>query len=136
MKLLLCKSCHDVVKFGDDWRKCKCGKCAGRYLSDGVRAEFYGTGAVVLGLDNTSLARAIRRADPEQCVRLDIGCAVLIGHESRCELALQAFRISEKADTVRRVDPNSVWPTRARAELLRKALSYPAAGEAAKKERV
>lgn len=59
MKLLLCKSCGDVVKFGiRDWRPCVCGNSAARYLSDGLHSEIKGENAVAIGLDNRDVTLA------------------------------------------------------------------------------
>jgi hypothetical protein len=65
MKLLLCLSCHDVVKFGQPmrWRSCHCGASSARYLSDGVSAQFSGEHARALGVDNTSVAQALKSLD-------------------------------------------------------------------------
>jgi len=59
MKLLLCPICEDVVKLGRGiWRRCRCGKSAGRYLDDGIHAELTGS-AIPIGFDSTTLARAL-----------------------------------------------------------------------------
>lgn len=60
MKLLFCKSCHDVIRLIQDReRLCKCGKVGGRYI-DEIRAEYWGgKKAIPLGFDNYSLASAI-----------------------------------------------------------------------------
>jgi hypothetical protein len=61
MKLLLCASCSDVVKFGPpmQWRHCVCGRSSARYLEDGHAAEIAGEDAHALGLDNHSVVRAV-----------------------------------------------------------------------------
>jgi hypothetical protein len=60
MKLLLCTSCEDVVKLGsDEWRECKCGASAGRYI-DRINAEIKGD-AIPIGFANGSLLAAIRK---------------------------------------------------------------------------
>jgi hypothetical protein len=62
MKLLLCLDCHDVLKFGTpmQWRACQCGHSSGRYLSDGVSAEFKGDNARAIGIDNRTIEQAVR----------------------------------------------------------------------------
>ena len=55
MKLLMCASCYDVVKFGKkDWRACECGKSEARYLEDGWHGEIRGN-AISIGLNNRDL---------------------------------------------------------------------------------
>lgn len=59
MKLVLCTKCFDVVKIVEKPRWCSCGTCSA-VLTDPENARVYGGGdAVVLGFDNTSLAKAI-----------------------------------------------------------------------------
>lgn len=61
MKLIFCKNCHDVVKLGS-WggpRFCQCGKSWGQYEPDGLQGVIGGE-AIALGLDNFTLAEAIR----------------------------------------------------------------------------
>lgn len=61
MKLLLCKKCQDVIRLMGHWRWCECGRCAGRYLADGRHAVYTGGPfAAPLGIDNSSLKRALR----------------------------------------------------------------------------
>ena len=60
MKLLLCKSCQDVVKLtSGNFRKCQCGLSSGRYLEDDYHAEVKGVDAVVICFLNTELLRAV-----------------------------------------------------------------------------
>lgn len=58
MKLLLCYLCQDVRKLSTRLEECECGECIGRYLSDGLHAEFRGPGEII-GFDNKSLANAL-----------------------------------------------------------------------------
>lgn len=60
MKLILCQ---DVFKLDYQERRCKCGRCKGRYLANGLNAEY--TEGIPLGFNNTSLAIAIRN-QPQQ----------------------------------------------------------------------
>ena len=46
MKLIVCTECWDVFKLDFEIRNCKCGKCSGRYLDDGVHSEYRGETAV------------------------------------------------------------------------------------------
>ena len=57
MKLLFCEECATVFNLARTPRTCDCGKCGGRYLPDGINAEYFGP-AVVFGIDNTSFLRA------------------------------------------------------------------------------
>ncbi len=59
MKLLLCKTCQDVLKLDPDGRYCACGQAWGRYLEDGLHAQISGT-AVPLGFVNSQLLHALR----------------------------------------------------------------------------
>jgi len=82
MKLLLCPHCEDVVKLGKKrMRKCRCGKCAGKYI-DKINAIIYGP-AIPIGFDNLSLMEAINNR-PED------------GLGSR----FTAFVIPKKCDTI------------------------------------
>lgn len=58
MKLMLCKSCYDVVRLKITPRKCSCGKCEGYYLNDGLNAIMTGP-FVPIGIDNNSLVSSI-----------------------------------------------------------------------------
>lgn len=58
MKLLLCKSCQDVIKLTYTSRTCECGKAGGRYLND-LDAEYFGSSAVPIGFANGSLVDAV-----------------------------------------------------------------------------
>lgn len=61
MKLLLCRSCTDVVRAEVvDWRSCRCGLSSIRYLEDGHHAEVKGVHAEVIGILNGSLVQALR----------------------------------------------------------------------------
>jgi len=59
MKLLLCPYCSDVRKLRRELTTCECGKSSGRYLKNGLKAEVWGDEALIIGLDNTQLARVI-----------------------------------------------------------------------------
>lgn len=57
MKLLFCPTCDDVVKLQmDKTTTCACGDSFGRYLEDGLHAE-YGGKAILLGIDNRSFVK-------------------------------------------------------------------------------
>jgi hypothetical protein len=58
MKLIFCPKCQDVKKLQDEKTTCKCGQSWGRYLDD-VNAEIGGN-AVLLGIDNSSFAHALK----------------------------------------------------------------------------
>jgi hypothetical protein len=59
MKLLLCEECNDVIKLDYKVRYCKCRKTGGRYLQDGLKAEYWGEHAIPLGFANSSLVEAV-----------------------------------------------------------------------------
>jgi len=59
MKLLLCRACGDMLKFGlDDWRFCNCGRSSARYV-DAAFGEMRGDDAVAIGVDNADLAKMV-----------------------------------------------------------------------------
>ena len=60
MKLLFCFKCTDIAKltYYPLWRECWCGSVKGRYLKDGLHAEFKGDGCL-LGINNSSFYKAI-----------------------------------------------------------------------------
>jgi hypothetical protein len=60
MKLVVCTSCLDVIKLDKIPRVCKCRRCGGRYLEDGVHATYWGDFAIPIGVNNFSLVEAIR----------------------------------------------------------------------------
>ena len=57
MKLFFCDQCQDVVRMVGRWRRCECGKAAGRYV-DTVLAQVTGT-AIPLGFDNREFVNAL-----------------------------------------------------------------------------
>lgn len=60
MKLLLCKSCSDVIALGiGKFRKCECGLSSGRYLDDNYNAEIKGEDAIAICFLNSTLAYAV-----------------------------------------------------------------------------
>lgn len=60
MKLLLCKSCQDVIRLiPNEVRSCKCGNCSGKYIN-GIDAVYTGENAVPLGFANSTLVSSIR----------------------------------------------------------------------------
>lgn len=64
MKLLFCPNCQDVIKLVKAERRyCLCKKSSGQYREDGLNAEIYGD-AIPLGIDNTSLQRALFNRKP------------------------------------------------------------------------
>lgn len=52
MKLIYCKSCHDILRLWFEDRTCKCGKSGGKYV-DRLNAQIWGD-ALPLGIDNYS----------------------------------------------------------------------------------
>jgi hypothetical protein len=58
VKLILCPSCHDVVKLLTKARTCDCGASWGKY-TDNLNAV-YGGDAIPLGFANGSLVKAIK----------------------------------------------------------------------------
>ncbi len=59
MKLLLCSDCGDTFKLTGERTTCSCGRCSGWYREDGITADVCGEEALVVGIDNVALARAI-----------------------------------------------------------------------------
>ncbi len=59
MKLVLCKKCWDVIKLEKTVRTCKCGSAGGKYLND-IQAVYYGSEAIPLGFNNSSLLKALQ----------------------------------------------------------------------------
>lgn len=51
MKIVHCLKCGDLVRLTMRTRKCRCRKSGGRYLKDGLHAEYFGD-ARVLGMLN------------------------------------------------------------------------------------
>ena len=59
MKLLFCEDCQDVFRLTQEERVCGCGETKGRYLEDGLHAEYSGDCAVPLFIGNHSLRLAL-----------------------------------------------------------------------------
>ena len=81
MKLLYCPFCNDIRKFRFENTVCYCGKSWGNYKEDGLFVEVYGR-AIVLGIDNYSLGRALKIRDAFPKENLTIG-AWIISEPSR-----------------------------------------------------
>ena len=88
MKLILCKSCQDVVKLQRTTRACKCGLCAGKYIDRVTAVVSNNDECVCLGLDNYALAAALRRGGG------DIQ-AFIIGKDSRSMTTAPLEKIRE-----------------------------------------
>jgi hypothetical protein len=58
MKLIICRKCQDIFKLDYKPRTCKCGQSKGKYLQDGINAQYSGP-AVPIGFANSSLANAV-----------------------------------------------------------------------------
>lgn len=58
MKLIMCKSCFDIVKCLKTGRTCQCGRSGGQYADDGLNATYWGD-AIPLGFANSSLVDAL-----------------------------------------------------------------------------
>ncbi len=59
MKLILCPRCNDIVRLIDSKRSCKCGASYGYYKDK--RNAVINPVAIPIGIDNKSLAFAVRR---------------------------------------------------------------------------
>lgn len=59
MKLIYCPHCFDVVRLKTKLKKCDCGKCSGKYESDGLNATI-SEDAIPLGFANHSFMEAIK----------------------------------------------------------------------------
>ena len=92
MKLLYCKKCGDIFSLRFEMRQCVCGSTGGRYTSNGLNSEVWGS-ALPLGITNSSFSWA-RANQPESG----------LGSE------LNAFVIPKNCDTVTYVDPRGTKP--------------------------
>lgn len=59
MKLILCPKCNDIVRLIDSKRSCRCGASYGWYKNS--RNAIVNKTAIPIGIDNRSLAKAVRR---------------------------------------------------------------------------
>jgi hypothetical protein len=59
MKLLFCRKCEDLFRLTKEERFCSCGEIWGRYLDDGLHAEYSGENAVPLFIANGSFVQAV-----------------------------------------------------------------------------
>jgi hypothetical protein len=57
MKLIFCEKCKDLVKLIEKTRKCKCGKCAGKYFTKELAV--INTEAILVGIDNIGFEVAL-----------------------------------------------------------------------------
>jgi hypothetical protein len=64
MKLIYCKECQDVVRLQFYTRRCKCKKCKGWYLADGLNAVISGP-CIPIGFANSFFMAAISN-QPEE----------------------------------------------------------------------
>lgn len=88
MKLIYCKSCHDIRKLHiTEVTYCLCRKSSGVYL-DSINAIISGDQVVLLGIANTSLINALDMTRDED----------LLGQK------FNAFVIPENVPAIRRVD--------------------------------
>lgn len=87
MKLLFCLQCHDIKKIHKEMTFCKCKKSKGRYLEDGLHAEFGGE-AIPLGIDNKSLVKALNHSLTDE-INSDRG------------IRFEAFTIPDKCSTIK-----------------------------------
>ena len=88
MKLIFCRECQDVFKLDYSIKTCKCGKCYGKYLSDGLTAEV-NKEAVILGINNNSLVGTLRESNFGKLTSKYMGDR------------FEAFVISPKCDTIK-----------------------------------
>lgn len=84
MKIANCLECGDLVRLHFDVRHCRCGKTGGRYLSDGLHAEYWGP-ARMLGMLNHEW-RASKEFPPTRPYSVDYKWFV-IGHWRGCHIA-------------------------------------------------
>jgi hypothetical protein len=59
MKLLFCQKCEDLFRLTSKERYCSCGETHGKYLADGLHAQFSGRYAVPLFIVNGSFSQAL-----------------------------------------------------------------------------
>lgn len=81
MKLLFCTFCADVVKLTKVTpRYCECGRVWGHYLADGAHA-IVSADAVVIGVDNHTLRRALDAATSTDAGHRTLAAWVM-GHDA------------------------------------------------------
>lgn len=61
MKLIVCRSCRDVVALDFDMRQCKCGKSEGRYLDNDLAAV--AGDCFVIGIQNGLRYEMVERCE-------------------------------------------------------------------------
>lgn len=77
MKLIVCTACNEIYRLRTgEWRSCKCGQTGGRYLDDGLHAEYYGEG-YMFGISNPSFLRALEDEKDDR----ESGTHKIGGHE-------------------------------------------------------
>jgi hypothetical protein len=59
MKLLYCKSCHDIFNLTGNKKTCSCQKSAGYYIND--LDAIYSGDAIPLGFSNSSFTDALKK---------------------------------------------------------------------------
>lgn len=64
MKLMVCRSCGDVVLLRMEQRNCWCGTSSGRYLDDRATVE-QSAGTLSIALDNQGLRDAVATFDAQ-----------------------------------------------------------------------
>ena len=64
MKLIFCKECQSVFSLSFNKKTCDCGKGWGRYMRDGLNAEYGGT-VIPLGFANASFMAALNNQQEE-----------------------------------------------------------------------
>ncbi len=96
MKLLFCPQCQDVRKLRKlIVTRCQCGAVAGFYKGDGLHAVV-STEAMVVGLDNRSLARAYMQTSG---FLRDVG---IVPVDDEGDLRLEAWAISLDSPRIER----------------------------------
>jgi len=60
LKLVLCSKCQDIFKLERETRKCKCGRCYGKYEEDGLHA-IVSKDCICIGIDNNSIVEGLRK---------------------------------------------------------------------------
>ena len=87
MKLLVCVACNDVFNLNYKDKSCSCGKSKGKYLKDGLHAEYEGP-CIPLGFRNDSFHKALREQPAT-------------GYEGK---EFTAFVIQRECPTMKKVD--------------------------------
>lgn len=84
MKVLIADCCSSLVRLDYHVRTCECGQAGGRYLEDGLHAEYWGDETRMMGISNGEWREA-RNFPPVRPYQTDYTW-FLIGHWPGCHI--------------------------------------------------